>query len=364
MEDLIRQAKELQHNLQTAAAKIDLESKRRQLVELEAQMGHADFWADRPKAAELSQQQARLRDEVGEWDKLLTQAKDLVELAKSGDQQLASDLNKQYQELKFAFEKKEFELKLSGPHDANPAILAIHAGTGGTDAMDWAQMLQRMYLRWADAHNYRAEVISQSAGEEAGIKSVLLRIDGPLVYGKLRGEHGVHRLVRKSPFNSDHLRQTSFTLVEVLPEIESAAESVIDPKDLKVETFRSGGAGGQSVNKTESAVRVTHLPTGISVSIQNERSQLQNRETALKILHGRLTKLAHQQQQRELTKLKGPNVKAEWGQQVRNYVLDPYQLVKDLRSGFETREVAKVLDGDLDGLIEAYLASRLGTDSA
>ena len=359
MEDLREETEALNSNVERALDKLDLPKKQRELEELESRMQAEDFWQDNQQAAAVASQHSHLQTQIKTWQTLAKETKDLAELAKVGDAKMEAELAKSYQALKPRFEAAEFELKLSGPYDQHNALLSIHAGTGGTDAMDWAQILERMYLRWAESQSYRAEVVSETASEEAGIKNATLKIDGLLAYGKLKGEYGVHRLVRRSPFNADHLRQTSFALVEVLPELEEA-EIEIDPKDIKVDVFRSSGAGGQSVNKTASAVRVTHLPTNISVSIQNERSQTQNRQTAMKILAAKLQRLAEEQQQAAISKLKGNFAKAEWGQQIRNYVLDPYKLVKDLRSGFETTEVEKVLGGDLDGFIEAYLAKQIG----
>jgi peptide chain release factor 2 len=247
-------------------------------------------------------------------------------------------------------------LRFSGPYDDHDVILSIYAGAGGTDAQDWAQMLLRMYTRWAENAGLKVKTIEQSAGEEAGLKSVTIEItDGDFLYGKLAGEHGVHRLVRLSPFNADHLRQTSFAKVEVLPLIDRPEEADIAEKDLKIDVFRSAGAGGQSVNTTDSAVRVTHLPTGITVAIQNERSQLQNKETALAVLRSKLIALQMEQHAQNLTELKGPSQSAEWGNQIRSYVLHPYKQVKDLRTGYETSDAQKVLNGDLNPLIEAWL---------
>lgn len=362
MEDLKADITILKNNIHQAIAKLDLTAKTQALEDLESQMGNEDFWNDQTQAAKISTEHSHLKEQVAKWQALSHQAEDLAELADTGDAKLLNELTKQYQSLKTQFEAAEFEVKLNGPYDQSGAIISIHAGTGGTDAMDWAQMLERMYMRWAEIHDIKAELVSESAAEEAGIKSATIKLDGHLVYGRLKGEHGVHRLVRKSPFNSDNLRQTSFALVEVLPQIEDKEAAGIEEKDLKVDVFRAGGAGGQSVNKTSSAVRMTHVPTGITVSIQNERSQLQNKQTALKIIQAKLAHLAAEQQQAEIAKLKGPNIKAEWGRQIRNYVFDPYQLVKDLRSGHETQDVEGVLAGNLDGFIEAYLASQIGVE--
>jgi peptide chain release factor 2 len=248
------------------------------------------------------------------------------------------------------------ELLYSGKFDDHDAIVSIYAGAGGTDAQDWAEMLQRMYLRWAESNNeFTVTVIEQSSGEEAGIKSVTFEVSGPFAYAKLKGEHGVHRLVRLSPFNADSLRQTSFAKVDVVPKIDSPNEVEVDEKDLKVDVYRAGGHGGQSVNTTDSAVRITHIPTGITVAIQNERSQLQNKETAMTILRSRLAQLQLEQHKETLAELKGPNEQAAWGNQIRNYVLHPYTMVKDTRTKHETSDAQAVLDGKLDDFIHAYL---------
>jgi peptide chain release factor 2 len=248
------------------------------------------------------------------------------------------------------------ELRFNGPYDDHDVILSIYAGAGGTDAQDWAQMLLRMYIRWAESHELKAENLDQSMGEEAGIKSASIKISGgSFLYGKLAGEHGVHRLVRLSPFNADNLRQTSFAKVEIMPVIDKPEEVELDDKDLKIDVYRAGGHGGQSVNTTDSAVRITHIPTGISVAIQNERSQLQNKETAMTILRSRLASMQLEQHAKNLGELKGPNQSAEWGNQIRSYVLHPYKQVKDLRSGYETSDAEKVLDGNLEPLITSWL---------
>lgn len=356
MNELIRELSELQKRVQAAITQLDVPAKEAELAVLEQQMQAPDFWADNQKAARISQDHAALKERLEGWQELAKQVADALELAQMEDHRLENEIRKTTKGLHEVFEAKEIELKLGGTHDASNAILAIHAGTGGTDAMDWAAMLQRMYLRWAEQAGFKAQVLDESPGEEAGLKSTTLKLNGSFAYGKLKGEHGVHRLVRKSPFNADNLRQTSFALVEVLPELEHPEELKLDDKDLRIDVFRSGGHGGQSVNTTDSAVRITHLPTGVTVSIQNERSQLQNKETALAILKSRLAQLQAQQQQAEIAKLKGPNVKAEWGQQIRNYVLDPYKLVKDTRTGYETSQVEAVLDGKLDAFIDAYLS--------
>jgi peptide chain release factor 2 len=263
-------------------------------------------------------------------------------------------------EVRERFNALKEELKLSGPYDDHDAILSIYAGAGGTDAQDWAQMLLRMYVRWAEHHDFEIKTVDESVGDEAGIKSVTLEIGGAFAYGRLKSERGVHRLVRLSPFNSDNLRQTSFAKVDIMPKIDRPEDVELDDKDLRIDVYRSGGHGGQSVTTTDSAVRVTHLPTGITVAIQNERSQLQNKETALTILRSRLITLKLEQHKGKVGELKGPNQSAEWGNQIRSYVLHPYKQVKDLRTRFETSDVEGVLGGDLDPLIDAYLDHTLG----
>jgi peptide chain release factor 2 len=301
------------------------------------------------------QQLARLRQEVEGWQALRQRVADALELARLGDADLLIGLTAEADTLEKDVAGRELTTLLSGPYDEDDAILNIHAGAGGTDSQDWAQMLQRMYLRWADGRGYKTELLDISEGEEAGVKSVTIAVDGTFAYGYLRAEKGVHRLVRLSPFDSAHRRHTSFALVEVYPQVERETDLVINPADLRIDTFRSAGAGGQNVQKNETAVRITHVPTGIVVSCQNERSQTQNRENALRVLRARLLDLRREQQEEELARLKGAHVKAEWGSQIRSYVLHPYQMVKDHRTGHEEGNTTAVLDGDLDGLIESYL---------
>jgi peptide chain release factor 2 len=304
------------------------------------------------------------REQVDVWRSLETQARDLgtlLELAEAeADAGVAEEVAREADELAARLDEMELALALSGEYDRRDAILAVHAGAGGTDSQDWAQMLQRMYLRWADGRGFRAEVLDTSEGEEAGVKSVTLAVDGEYAYGYLRSEKGVHRLVRLSPFDSAHRRHTSFALVEVYPQVERDSEIVVNPADLRVDTFRSAGAGGQNVQKNETAIRITHLPTGIVVTCQNERSQTQNRENAMRVLRARLLDLQREQQEAELARLKGAHVKAEWGSQIRSYVLHPYQMVKDHRTGHESSNATAVLDGNLDGFMESYLRESLG----
>jgi peptide chain release factor 2 len=298
---------------------------------------------------------SKLESRVQPWLDLQKSIADVDELLTLGDTSLQVELTTQLEQVNQDFSALKEELRFNGPYDDHDAIVSIHAGAGGTDAQDWTQMLLRMYSRYFENNRWSVLTVDESPGEEAGLKSITLEVEGPFAYGKLKGEHGVHRLVRLSPFNSDNLRQTSFAKVEVMPKIDKPDDLVLDDKDLKVDVYRSGGHGGQSVNTTDSAVRVTHLPTGITVAIQNERSQLQNKETAMTILRSKLAQLQLEQHAEKLGELKGPNQSAEWGNQIRSYVLHPYKQVKDLRSGYETSDPDKVLDGHLDDLINAYL---------
>jgi len=296
-----------------------------------------------------------LQNETDSWDAFQKQCQDLVELAEMDDESLRGELEKEINALEKDLDARAFRAMLSGKYDREDALLAIHAGAGGTDSQDWADMLQRMYLRWAEKRGFDVDVLDFTAGEEAGVKSVTLSISGEYAYGYLRSEKGTHRLVRISPFDAAHRRHTSFALVEVLPQIKDDTDIQINPKDLRVDVYKSSGAGGQNVQKNSTAVRMTHIPTGIVVTCQNERSQLQNRENALKVLKARLLEQKEAQQKEELDGLRGEYTTAEWGNQIRSYVLHPYQMVKDHHSNFEIGNADAVLDGDLDGFMEAYL---------
>jgi peptide chain release factor 2 len=301
-----------------------------------------------------------LEDELQGWDALLRRVDDALELVEIGEDDLKDELEKEVQAITKEVENREFTAMLSGDYDRGDALLAIHAGAGGNDAQDWAEMVQRMYLRWAEKRGFETEVLDLTPGEEAGIKSTTISISGKYAYGYLRSEKGVHRLVRISPFDSSNRRHTSFVLVEILPQVEDDASIDINPNDLRIDTFRSAGAGGQSVQKNDTAVRITHVPTGIVASCQNERSQTQNREMALKVLKARLLELKHQEHKEKIEELRGEYQKAEWGSQIRSYVLHPYHMVKDHRTDFEIGNTEAVLDGDLDPFIESYLRKTLG----
>jgi peptide chain release factor 2 len=303
---------------------------------------------------------ARLNERINGWNKLSKSVRDTLELAEMGDDDFRSELESETQSIEKEVEHREFNAMLSGEYDRGDAIFAIHAGAGGTDSQDWAEMLQRMYLRWMENHNYEVSIIDLTPGEEAGIKSMTAAVHGRYAYGYLRAEKGVHRLVRLSPFDSNNRRHTSFAMVEVLPQVEDDLEININPNDLSIETFKSGGAGGQNVQKNDTAVRITHLPTGIVASCQNERSQTQNRENAMKVLKARLLEIKEHEKAEKLADLRGEYTKAEWGSQIRSYVLHPYQMVKDHRTDHETGNTQAVLDGELDGFIEAYLRQNVG----
>ncbi len=300
-----------------------------------------------------------MRDEVQSWTRFRDHTRDLKELAALDDESLRAELESEVAALEQDLDQRAFTAMLSGPYDRDSALLAIHAGAGGTDSQDWAAMLERMYLRWAETRGYKTEMLDRTEGEEAGLKSVTIAVDGLYAYGYLRSEKGVHRLVRLSPFDAAHRRHTSFALVEVLPQVAmDEADVEINPSDLKIDVFRSSGAGGQNVQKNATAIRLTHIPTGIVVTCQNERSQLQNRENALRVLRARLVELKQAEKEQEIAVLRGEYTKAEWGSQIRSYVLHPYQMVKDHRTEYETGNTQAVLDGELDGFMESYLRQR------
>jgi len=355
MDEQTKLAAELAAQIDAAAYRLRVPELARQLHELQIASREADFWNDAGSAQTTMKQIAKLESRIKPWLSLQKSIVEVLELLKLNDASLQTELSQQLSELDSTFVALKAALKFNGPYDDHDAIVSIYAGAGGTDAQDWTQMLFRMYSRYFEKNRWKVATVDESPGDEAGLKSITLEVEGDFAYGKLQGENGVHRLVRLSPFNADNLRQTSFAKVEIMPKIDRPDELAIDDKDLKIDVYRSGGHGGQSVNTTDSAVRVTHLPTGLTVAIQNERSQLQNRETAMTILRSRLAQLQLEQHKEQLDELKGPNQSAEWGNQIRSYVLHPYKQVKDLRTKYETSDPDAVLNGDLDPLINAYL---------
>ena len=336
-----------------------MDARRTRAAELDEAIADPSLWDDPKQAASITQEASRLREEIGGWEKLSQRANEAVEMAElldaEPDADTAKDLSSEISEVEKEISQREVDLLFADEYADHAALLSVHAGAGGTDSQDWAEMLLRMYLRWAERTKMNVEFLDESPGEEAGIKSVTLRITGPRAFGKLKSEHGVHRLVRLSPFDSAHRRHTSFALVEVTPEVEDDIELEIDEKDVREDVYRSSGAGGQHVNKTSSAIRLTHIPTGIVVTCQNERSQHQNREVAWRVLRSRLLSMMQAAHAEHLAELKGDVISAEWGNQIRSYVLHPYTMVKDHRTSFEVGNANAVLDGELDGFIEAYL---------
>ena len=334
--------------------KLDIDQKLINMQALEEEVAIPEIWNNPDNARLKNTQLANLHNELDPWQLLKTQIKDISELMELGDDSLTDEFSDQLNAMEGNLAKLRQALRFTGKYDHNDAIVRITAGTGGTEAMDWSSMLERMYLRWAERNKVKVQILDRVTGEEAGIKTCVMEMSGPNIYGKLKSEHGVHRLVRLSPFNADHLRQTSFALVEVLPVIHDDSEVQIDPKDLRIDVYHSGGHGGQSVNTTNSAVRITHIPTNTVVAIQNERSQLQNKEKAMEILRGKLQQMMQDQNAESVDKLRAGE-SASWGQQIRNYVLHPYKLVKDTRTKYEETDADAVLDGKIDSFIESFL---------
>ncbi len=356
MQTLLKNLTTLLSQIDAAFERLDIAKKQELIAALTEQLSHSEVWNNPTDAQTKNKQLAALSGTVDPWVTLRIQVADIIEFIKLGDDSMSQEFETEAKALEQDFNKLRKDLLFHGKYDDYNAIIRLSAGVGGTDAQDWTEMLERMYLRWAGKSGLKAAIIERSAAEEAGIKSSVIEISGSHAYGKLRSENGVHRLVRLSPFNSDNLRQTSFALVEILPQIDTPEEVQIDDKDLKIDVYRSGGKGGQSVNTTDSAVRITHIPTGIVVAIQNERSQLQNREMAMKILRSKLLQLKLEQHVADITDLQAGE-SANWGSQIRNYVLHPYTLVKDTRTKHETNNAQSVLDGDIDGFIDAFLES-------
>lgn len=358
MHDLVKSLGELDEKLAQLKDILRLSDKQTLIADLEKQTADPAFWQDAKKAGAISKQLSDLQSELQTWQDLSQQTKDLLEMAQMDeadtDVNLREDIQKQYKALYKRVTDLEFLSLFDGMHDTKPAIISFHAGAGGTEAQDWANMLLRMILRYAEQKEWKTTILDETCGSEAGIKSATVRVEGRYAFGHLKSEHGTHRLVRISPFDAEKMRHTSFASLEIIPEIEHA-DLKIDEKDLRIDTFMSSGKGGQSVNTTYSAVRIVHIPTGIAVQCQNERSQLQNKETAMRILHSKLQQIKEEEEAKERNELRGEYKAAEWGNQIRSYVLHPYKMVKDVRTKHETADPQDVLDGNLDPFVEAYL---------
>ncbi|HOW92150.1 MAG TPA: peptide chain release factor 2 [Anaerolineaceae bacterium] len=356
MEDLVSTLQTSKASIHSLLERLDVSAKEKQLADLTKKSEDQTLWNDPKAAQQLMKELADLRDEIATWKNLEKRISDTLELAELGDPTLQPELEAEIADITTELSRLEMATLLGGKYDRGNALLTINTGEGGTDAQDWAAMLERMYLRWCERRGFSTEILDQTEGEEAGIKTVSIAVNGPYAYGYLRAEKGVHRLVRLSPYDSAHRRHTSFAQVEVLPEaVQEDPTVVISPEDLKIDIYKSSGAGGQNVQKNATAVRITHLPTGLVVSCQNERSQMQNRENAIRVLRARLLDLAQIAADKHVSDLRGVYQKAEWGSQIRSYVLHPYQMVKDHRTEYEVGNAAAVLEGDIDGFIEAYL---------
>lgn len=347
--------KSLQNKIIETKKLLKIEELTKKMDQLGEEMNQPNFWNNQETAQTISQDYQDIKKEVDKWTELEKKVQDLIELAGSDDESLKAEIEKQTRELEQEYEQYEFYLLLNGTYDKNNAIVAIHAGSGGTEAQDWSAMLLRMLLRFCEKQGWTTKVIDESLGAEAGYKSVMFEVKGRYAYGYLKSEHGTHRLVRISPFDAEKMRHTSFALIEVLPELDNEVSIELDPKDLRIDTFMSSGKGGQSVNTTYSAVRIVHIPTGITVSCQNERSQQQNKETALKVLKAKLQRLEEEKLAKEKQELRGEYKSAEWGNQIRSYVLHPYHLVKDHRTEYESTDPESVLEGEVLPLSESYL---------
>ncbi|MEJ5253423.1 MAG: peptide chain release factor 2 [Armatimonadota bacterium] len=359
LEVLSRDLQTYRERLHALGEHLDVAHVREQIAQLEEQTARPGFWDDPREAQETIQQLNALRQRIAGWEELERQWQELQAMAElleeEEDPELLEELQRGVQELAKRLDTLEMETLLSGEHDANNAILEINAGAGGTESCDWVQMLLRMYLRWAQEHGFRTEILDETPGEVAGLKSVTVRVEGRNAYGLLESERGVHRLVRISPFDANKRRHTSFASVDVIPELSESEEIQINPDDLRIETFRAGSAGGQHMQKNETAVRITHIPTGIVVTCQNERSQQRNRELALRVLMARLAERERRANAERIAALRGEPPPIEWGHQIRSYVFQPYYMVKDHRTEAETGDVPRVMDGDIDLFIQAYL---------
>ena len=356
MQELQKKLNTIESDFLKTYEKLQIADKLKQVGQLEREVAEPDIWKNVDEATAKNQELARLTEETQPWELMRTQIEDLGELMQISDDEMKDEFAEQIEAIEKQLTELKKALRFQGPYDGKDAIIRITSGAGGTEAMDWAGMLERMYLRFFEKKGWRVSCIERVTGEEAGIKTAVYEVTGGNAYGWLKSEHGVHRLVRLSPFNANNLRQTSFALVEVLPVIKADTEVMIDEKDLRIDVYHSGGHGGQGVNTTDSAVRITHLPTNTVVAIQNERSQHQNKEKAMEILRGKLVQMQLEQHAASLSELRAGE-SAGWGQQIRNYVLQPYKLVKDTRTGYEETEPDKVLDGAIEGFIEAYLES-------
>ncbi|MDP6646981.1 MAG: peptide chain release factor 2 [Dehalococcoidales bacterium] len=358
------QLQDLRVRISSVMVRLDITAREEEITKLENRSVQPNFWVDPTEAQNTMRRLAEVRKLVGKWRNLESKIAEITEdlILAEEEPSLITEIKPRITESATHLDEMELEIAFSGEYDDRDALLSIHAGAGGTESQDWAEMLLRMYLHWAERRGYQSEILETTPGEETGLKSVTIEVSGDYAFGYLKSEHGVHRLVRLSPFDSDHARHTSFALVEIMPEAEDDMAVQIRTEDLKMDMFRSSGAGGQNVQKTSTAVRLTHLPTGLTVTCQNERSQYQNREIALKILQARLLEAEVARKAEERAKLKGKRVEAGWGNQVRSYVLHPYKMVKDHRTDYQTGNTEAVLSGELDGFITAYLRSLVGKE--
>ncbi|HMB26289.1 MAG TPA: peptide chain release factor 2 [Patescibacteria group bacterium] len=364
MKDLIAEISELKQKLSKVWTLVEIDKKKQEIIRLHHKMSEPGFWDNQEKAKKISQKANDLEEEVEKWENFKKDLQALGEIVDLGqgkkDKTLAKEADEQIGELQKSYKQLEFDLLFNGKYDRHDAVVTINAGAGGTDAQDWAEMLLRMYLRFCENQDWSVDIISISSGGEAGLKSVMFEVSGAKAYGYLKAENGVHRLVRISPFDAEKMRHTSFAMVEVLPFLDEETEVEIKSDDLRIDTFKAGGHGGQGVNTTDSAVRITHLPTGVVAACQNERSQAQNKQKALQILKSKLQQYFETEKQEEKEKLRGQYTEAAWGNQIRSYVLHPYKMVKDHRCDYQSTEVEKVLDGDLMSFIKAYLRHEAG----